>query len=249
MARRPQDETIDALFAELHATGSSAARQALIERYLPLARSLAARYSYTPQPLDDLVQVASLGLVKAVDAFDPSRGADFAAFAVPTIIGELKRHMRDSAWAVHVPRALKEKAVLVERVERTLAARSGASPTVDELAAEADLGVEEVLDALSVRLAQDAVPLDTEAVPGANADLDGGGASSDRDLGAVDDSLALASAFRRLRPRERTILRLRIVDGLTQTEIAAAVGLSQMYVSRLLRATLESLRSEIDLDR
>jgi RNA polymerase sigma-B factor len=233
MARRPQDETIDALFAELHATGSSAARQALIERYLPLARSLAARYSYTPQPLDDLVQVASLGLVKAV----------------PTIIGELKRHMRDSAWAVHVPRALKEKAVLVERAERTLAARSGASPTVDELAAEADLGVEEVLDALSVRLAQDAVPLDTEAVPGANADLDGGGASSDRDLGAVDDSLALASAFRRLRPRERTILRLRIVDGLTQTEIAAAVGLSQMYVSRLLRATLESLRSEIDLDR
>jgi RNA polymerase sigma-B factor len=242
MTTRPPEQTVESLFAQLRATGSIEARTALVERHLPLARSLASRYSYTPQPLEDLVQVASLGLVKAVDAFDPGRGVAFASFAVPTIVGELKRHMRDTAWAVHVPRALKERVVIVERAERALSARSGVPPTVAELAAEAGLSGEEVLEALTVKHAHDALPLEAEP----SAELPGLGGITDSALGAVDDRLAVSDALQRLRPRERTILQLRFVDGLTQTEIAKRVGLSQMYVSRLLRATLDALRAEIE---
>jgi RNA polymerase sigma-B factor len=243
MTQRPQDETVDVLFADLRTTGSLDARTALIERHLPLARSLASRYRYTPQPLEDLVQVASVGLVKAVDAFDPERGVAFASFAVPTIVGELKRHMRDTAWAVHVPRALKERVLVVERAERAFSARSGLAPTVQDLAVEAGLSDEEVLEALTVKHAHDAIPLDTE--PSAEVPHSDG-ATTDAGLAAVDDRLAISDAMRRLRPRERTILQLRFVDGLTQTEIAERVGLSQMYVSRLLRATLDALRADIE---
>jgi RNA polymerase sigma-B factor len=238
MASGQDDQTLDELFLSLRATGDVALRTALIERHLPLARNLAGRYRYTPQPLDDLVQVASLGLVKAVDAFDPGRGVSFAAFAVPTIVGELKRHMRDAAWAVHVPRALKERVLLVERAERALLARSTRPPTVSDLARESGLSDEEVLDALNVRLAHDASTLESASPLGPRESVD--------DLAGVDDRLVLSAALRRLRPRERTILRLRLVDGLTQSEIGVRVGLSQMYVSRLLRATLETLRAEIE---
>jgi RNA polymerase sigma-B factor len=242
----PQQETVAAQFAALRKTGSAVARDALIERHLPLARSLANRYRYTPQPIEDLFQVASLGLVKAVDAFDPDRGVGFAAFAIPTIVGELRRHIRDTAWAVHVPRTLKERVVAVERAERTLSARLATSPTVQELAVEAGLSAEEVLEALTVRMAHDAVPLNTSPPPESDAGSAVHPGAPDPALRAVDDRLALSDALRRLPERDRTILRLRFIDGLTQTEIAARVGLSQMYVSRRLRATLETLRSEID---
>jgi RNA polymerase sigma-B factor len=245
MTLAPQDEPVEALFARLRASGDSATRNLLIERHLPLARSLARRYSYTPQPLEDLVQVASLGLVKAVDGFDPDRGVSFAAYAIPTIVGELKRSMRDTAWAVRVPRSLQERAAAVDRAERALAAGSRAAPTVDELAAESGLSAEEVLEAFTVRLARDAVPLDTVAPAGAS-EAAAAAADSESPLDAVDDLLSLSEAMRRLPARERTILRLRFDDGLTQTEIAERVGLSQMYVSRLLRASLETLRHEID---
>ncbi len=244
MTSAPRDESVQALFAQLRSSGDPALRSALIERHLPLARRLAARYSYTPQPLEDLVQVASLGLVKAVDGYDPERGVSFAAFAIPTIVGELKRSMRDSAWAVHVPRGLQERAIAVERAERALAARSGAAPTVEELAAEAGLSTEEILEAFTVRLARDAVPLDTVTPAGAS-DAEAAPAVSEDPLDAVEDLLSLSDAMRRLPKRERTILRLRFEEGLTQTAIAERVGLSQMYVSRLLRASLETLRSEI----
>jgi RNA polymerase sigma-B factor len=231
-----QDQSVEALFALLRSSGDMSAREALIERHLPLAKSLARRYSYTPQPIEDLVQVASLGLVKAVDAFDPERGVGFAAFAIPTIVGELKRSMRDTGWAVRVPRTLQERAAAVDRAERAIAARSGTAPTVEELAAEAGLSTEEVLEAFMVRMAQDAVPLgsDSEAVPAPDP------------LAVVDQRLSLSDALRRLPKRERTILQLRFGEGLTQTEIAQRVGLTQMYVSRLLRATLQSLRATID---
>jgi RNA polymerase sigma-B factor len=245
MTLAPQDEPVEALFARLRANGDPAIRNLLIERHLPLARSLARRYSYTPQPLEDLVQVASLGLVKAVDGFDPDRGVSFAAYAIPTIVGELKRSMRDSAWAVHVPRSLQERAAAVDRAERALAAGQRAVPTVDELAAESGLSAEEVLEAFTVRLARDAVPLDTVAPVGV-AEAAAAAADSESPLDTVDDLLSLSEATRRLPTRERTILRLRFEDGLTQTEIAERVGLSQMYVSRLLRAALETLREEID---
>jgi RNA polymerase sigma-B factor len=248
MTPRPPEQKVELLFSQLRATGDVDVRTALVEHHLPLARSLASRYSYTPQPLDDLVQVASLGLVKAVDAFDPDRGVAFTSFAVPTIVGELKRHMRDTTWAVHVPRALKERVLVVERAERTLSARTGVAPTVQDLAAEADLTAEQVLEALTVRHAHDAAPLDEGPTIGAAPSRGAvpAGASVDAALGAVEDRLSLANALQRVRPRERTILRLRFVDGLTQTEIAERVGLSQMYVSRLLRATLDLLRAEID---
>jgi RNA polymerase sigma-B factor len=238
-------QTAEALFEEWRRTGDPAARAALIEHALPLARSLAARYRYTRQPRDDLEQVASLALVKAVDGFDPERGASFAAYAVPTILGELKRHMRDATWAVRVPRELQER---VLAVERALAARTGRVPTAQELATEAGLSTEAVLDALTARGAHDALPLDPTDTSDVDAPVERSPAAlaeygDFRD--AIDDRLAVENALRRLRERERTILRLRFIDGLTQTEIAAHVGLSQMYVSRLLRATLERLRAEI----
>lgn len=241
----PQDEPVDALFVLLRKSGDAAVRNALIERHLPLARSLAARYAYTPQPLEDLIQVASLGLVKAVDGFDPGRGVSFAAFAIPTIVGELKRSMRDTAWAVHVPRSLQERAVAVDHAERRLTARSGAAPTVDELALEAGLSIEQVLEAFTVRLARDAIPLETVAHddPGTGSVALAG--ESGAQIEAVEELVSLSEAVRRLPVRERTILQLRFGEGLTQSEIAARVGLSQMYVSRLLRATLDSLRAEI----
>jgi RNA polymerase sigma-B factor len=232
------DPTVAARFAELRASGSASARHELIERHLPLARSLARRYRYTPEPVEDLEQVASLALIKAVDGFDPARGSNFAAYAVATIVGELKRHMRDTTWAVHVPRALKERILAVERAERTLSARLGGAPTVTALAAEAGVSEEQALEALNARGAHDAMPLD----PGGDGDPAGEFSAG------VEDHLALSSAVGGLPRRERTILHLRFVEGLTQTEIADRVGLSQMYVSRLLRATLERLRDEIEPD-
>lgn len=249
MTRRSQQQTAEALFETWRRTGDPVAREALIEHGLPLARSLAGRYRHTSQPRDDLEQVASLALVKAVDGFDPARGASFAAYAIPTILGELKRHMRDATWAVHVPRELKERVLAVERAERTLAGRLGRAPTAQQLAAEAGMSTEEVLDALAARVAHDALPLDlTDSSEPDSGDADASSAAlaepgDFRD--AIENRLAVADALLHLQQRERTILHLRFIDGLTQTEIAERVGLSQMYVSRLLRATLERLRAEI----
>jgi RNA polymerase sigma-B factor len=247
-AQGQSEAEIGALFAELQATGSVAVRDTLIERHLQLARNLAARYRYTSQSLEDLEQVASLALVKAVDRFDPDRGVPFAGYAIPTILGELKRHMRDATWALHVPRSLKERVLAVEQAERTLATRLGSAPTVAALAAEAGVSTEEVLEALGARMVHDALPLDPPEsfIADTGEPIPADALSEPGDFrDAVDDRLALSDALRRLHHRERTILQLRFADGLTQTEIAERVGLSQMYVSRLLRATLEQLRDEI----
>ena len=237
-------EDLSDQFAELRRTGDPDLRRRLIERHLPLARSIAGRYRYTPQPLEDLVQVASLGLVKAVDAFDPGRGAAFATFAVPTILGELRHHMRDVGWAVHMPRATKELVVAVERAERTLSSRLGRAPTPAQLAQEAGVSSEAVLEALTARVAHDAVPLEQPEGDGTRSDSEAL-AGADPGLAAVDERDWLSSALRGLTVRERTILRLRFIDGRTQTEIAETVGLSQMQVSRILRATLDSLRRDL----
>ena len=242
------DPTVAARFAELRSSGSVSARAELIERHLPLARSLARRYRYTPEPRDDLEQVASLALVKAVDGFDPSRGSSFAAYAVVTIVGELKRHMRDTTWAVHVPRALKERVLALERAERSLSGRTGSAPTVAELAAEAGVSTEQALEALNARVAHDALSLDPPA--GERAPKQAVEAPPQDDFSdAVDERLALSGALRALQRRERMILHLRFVEGLTQTEIANRVGLSQMYVSRLLRSSLETLREGLETNR
>lgn len=215
----------------------------MVERHLGLARHLALRYSDSGEPLDDLFQVASVGLVNAVDRFDPDRGIAFTTFAVPTILGELKRHFRDRGWAIHVPRDLKEASL---RVRRAIANHHGARPpTPAELAEITGLSLEGVLEALEAGGAQRSLSLDapagTEEDSGATlGDLLG---SDDDELTRATDRTLLASLLRTVTPREREILRLRFVEDLTQSEIGARVGVSQMQVSRILRGALTRMRS------
>jgi RNA polymerase sigma-B factor len=220
------------------------ARDELIERFLPLARKLARRYVQSTEPYEDLVQVASLGLVKAVERFDPDRGFAFSSFAVPTIVGELKRYFRDTAWALHVDRGAQERARKITDAQQRLSSRSGRMPTVDELAQYLEISQEEVLDGLQTAEAYGAVSLDA---PLSNEDdeessrLDAIGGADER-LELVDDHATIFAAARHLPTREREILYLRFGEDLTQSEIAERVGVSQMQVSRLLRRSLHRLR-------
>ncbi|MBB4661555.1 SigB/SigF/SigG family RNA polymerase sigma factor [Conexibacter arvalis] len=213
----------------------------MVERHLGLAHHLARRYADRGEPLEDLVQVASLGLLKAVDRFDPDHGASFTSFAVPTILGELRRHFRDRGWSVHVPRDLKE-AVL--RVEAALSRHGGRAPTPAELARETGLDVESVLEALEAAGAHRALSLDA---PTGNADderpaiVDTLGGEDDA-LARVRDRATLETLAAGLGEREREILRLRFEEDLTQSEIGERVGVSQMHVSRLIRTALARMR-------
>jgi RNA polymerase sigma-B factor len=217
------------------------ARAELIQRYLPLARKLAHRYISSGEPFEDLVQVASLGLIKAVERFQPERGLRFSTFAVPTIIGELKRHFRDAAWSVHVERGAKDRARELARAQRELTTRHGRSPSVGELAQLLEWSITEVLDALQVTAAHRTVSLDAPRDEDESAPLERI-ADSDRTMERIDETLALLDAARRLPRRERAILFMRFAQDLPQSEIAARLGISQMHVSRLLRAALASLR-------
>jgi RNA polymerase sigma-B factor len=215
----------------------------MVARHLGLARHLALRYSDGIEPLDDLVQVASLGLIKAVDRFDPERGVSFTTFAVPTILGELRRHFRDRGWAIHVPRDLKEASL---RVSRALAAHGGRSPTPAELARETGLTVEAVLDALQAAGAQRALSLD--APVGAEEEGEAGTlldrlGEADEGLDRAHDRATLARLAHVLDEREREIVRLRFEEDLTQSEIGERVGVSQMQVSRLIRSALTRMRA------
>jgi len=224
------------------------ARDELIERFLPLARKLARRYASSSEPYDDLVQVASLGLVKAVERFDPERGFAFTSFAVPTIVGELKRYFRDSAWALHVDRAAQERARKITEAQREITTRVGRPPRVDELALYLEISQEDVLDGLQVADAYDAVSLDAPITgeddgPASRLDLLG---ADDDALDRIDQQATLFAAARHLPKREREVLFLRFSEDLTQTEIAVRLGVSQMQVSRLLRRSLERLRELTD---
>ena len=221
------------------------ARAALVSRFMPLARSLARRYERSSEPLDDLVQVASMGLVKAIDRFDPSRGNAFVSYAVPTILGELRRYFRDCCWDVHVPRGAQELSLRVEETQSQLTGDLGRSPTVRELAEYMEVDVERVLDAMAARSAYVVSSLDA---PRSNADGTDAGTYGET-VGAIDDSYelieeggAIAGALVHLSERERTVLRLRFEEDMTQTEIAAEIGISQMHVSRVLRRALEQIR-------
>lgn len=236
------------LFRRWRRFSDRAARDELIARYLPLARKLARRYITSSEPYDDLVQVASLGLVKAVERFDPDRGFAFTSFAVPTIVGELKRYFRDSGWALHVDRAAQERARKVLDAQGKVSAHTGRPPTVSELAQFLEMSEEDVLDGLQTAEAYDTVSLDAPVTG------DGEGVSSriesfgdgDRRLDLVDDQATIYAAARHLPQREREILFLRFGADLTQTEIAERVGVSQMQVSRLLRRSLQRLRDMTD---
>ena len=241
------EESLLALFEQWQQHGDQHAREALVERFLPLARGLARRYLGRQEPIEDLVQVAYLGLVKAVDRFDVSRGNRFAAFAVPTILGELRRHFRDTSWAVHVPRGAQERAMEVEQASEVLTSASGRAPTVAELALYLERDQEEVLDALQVTTARSSVSLDAPR-PGGAADEDSEPRAEtigveDEGYAFVEDGSAVANALASLSPRERLILHLRFEREMTQSEIAAEVGLSQMQISRLLRQSLQRMRT------
>lgn len=220
------------------------ARDELIERFLPLARKLARRYAQSSEPYEDLVQVASLGLVKAVERFDPERGFAFSSFAVPTIVGELKRYFRDTAWALHVDRGAQERARKITDAQQRLSSRSGRMPTVDELAQYAEMTQEEVLEALQTAEAYGAISLDAPLSGEDDEEstrLEAIGEEDER-LELVDDHATIFAAARCLPAREREILYLRFGEDLTQSEIAERVGVSQMQVSRLLRRSLHRLR-------
>jgi RNA polymerase sigma-B factor len=235
------------LFRRWHDARDIQARDALIERFLPLARKLARRYAGSSEPYDDLLQVASLGLVKAVERFDPSRGFAFSSFAVPTILGELKRYFRDSAWALHVDRGAQELARTIADARREISARQGRSPTVGELAEYVERSEEDVLEGLQTGEAFDTVSLDApRSSESATARrLDALGGQDDR-LVLVDDQTTVFAAAQRLPERERRILYLRYGKDLTQAEIAVRIGVSQMQVSRLLRKSVNRLRELIE---
>jgi RNA polymerase sigma-B factor len=235
------------LFVRWQRDGEDAARSELLERYMPLARSLAKRYRRSSEPFEDLLQIASLGLLKAIDRYDADRGHPFQAFAVPTILGEMRRYFRDAGWAVHVPRGAQERALRVRDAQERIASERGCSPTVGQLAEYLELDTEEVIDSLQVIQAYETVSLDA---PRPGTDAEGVGAALGESLGSdderfelVDLDVTVAGALRHIPPRERLILQLRFIDDLTQTEIAERVGISQMQVSRLLRRSLEQLRA------
>jgi len=241
VARADEDRR---LLTAYHRHGDPQARDALVARFLPLARQLARRYQRTGEPLDDLVQVASLGLLKAIDRFDPDRATAFSSFAVPTILGELKRYFRDKGWSVRVPRDLQELAVRVDRLGEELSRELGRAPTPTEMAERLGISAEQVLEAREAAGAYRAVSLDrprTDDEEGgdAYAEVVGG---EDPGFGLAEDAATVQRLMRVLTDREREVLRLRFVEDLTQSEIGARVGVSQMHVSRLIRQAVGRLR-------
>ena len=230
------------LFARHRTRGDLAARDELVKRFLPLATGLARRYHRGAEPLDDLVQVASLGLLKAIDRFDPERGTAFSSFAVPTIAGELKRYFRDKGWALRVPRDLQELAQRVGRTTDRLVHELGHTPTVTEIAAALEITPEQVLEAREAATAYRAESLDHAFGDDQDATpvVDTLGADEPGYLQA-EQSATLEAMMCVLSDREREVLRLRFVEDLTQSEIGHRVGLSQMHISRLLRQAVARL--------
>ena len=246
-ARSPLERTgteNNELFVRWQKAGDQRAREELVDRFLPLARNLARRYAGAREPFDDLLQVASLGLVKAIDRFDVDRGAAFSSFAVPTILGELKRYFRDLGWSVHVPRGAQEQALKVQEAHDRLMTKTGRPPAVSELAEYLELSVEDVLDALETAAAHHSTSLDApredrDDESGSLVDLFG---EEDRRYELVDQTATISVAARQLSARERRVLALRFINDMTQTQIAQEIGVSQMQVSRILRRALTRVR-------
>lgn len=243
--RRTRLEDDRRLLIRYHRHGDRAARDELVERLLPLAKRMARRYKRSDEPFDDLVQVATLGLIKAIDRFDPARETAFSSYAVPTMLGELKRYFRDNGWAVHVPRGMQERVMAVDGAVRELSRGLGRSPSVAEIAESMSTSAEHVLEAMEASSAYDAVSLDAFRFG-----EDGEGETYAESIGFDDERFDLveygatiAPTLRALPVRDRIVLHLRFSEDLTQAEIAERVGVSQMHVSRLIRRALDRLRS------
>jgi RNA polymerase sigma-B factor len=236
-----------ALLRRYHEQGDLAAREQLIKQYMSLVRSLARRYSYRGEQLDDLVQIGAIGLIKAIDRFDIERGVELTTYATPNIIGEIKRHFRDKGWSVRVPRGLQELNVQLSKIIEELTVELGRSPTIPELAKAADAEEEAVVEALESGRAYSSVSLSTGGGQDEDGDLDPleSLGAEEPEYEVSEDRAVLAPGFRALDERERLILHLRFFKGLTQSQIAQQVGISQMHVSRLIRRALEKIRDEI----
>jgi RNA polymerase sigma-B factor len=232
------------LFGRLRDAGDPGARAQLVELFLPLSRSLALRYVHSGEPLDDLVQVANLGLVKAVDRFDVNRGVSFTSYAVPTILGELKRYFRDTTWAIHVPRELQERAAAVDRTTDRLFAQMGRAPSVAQLAEVCGLSADQVLEARDASMSYRATSLEAPAGSDEEDDFTVADRLGDEDgqLARAEHAVMLGQLSQVLSRRDCEVLILRFHADLTQSEIAARIGVSQMHVSRILRSALERLR-------
>jgi RNA polymerase sigma-B factor len=235
------------LFRLYKQEGDEDARQQLIMNHLNLVRFLASKFKNRGEPLDDLIQVGTIGLIKAIDRFDPSRGLEFTTYATPTIMGEIKRHFRDKGWSVRVPRRLQELSQKINQVTDSLTRELQRSPSVEEIAHAIGASVDEVLEAMESSSAYSAVPLeagqgDDEEAPAVIDHY----ASVDQDLAASDDRMLLEEAIADFSPREQDIIRMRFLEGMTQVEIAKHLGISQVQVSRLLRRTLQRVQEKID---
>ena len=236
------------LLRRYHEQGDLQAREQLIEQYMSLVRSLARRYSYRGEQLEDLVQIGAIGLIKAIDRFDIERGVELTTYATPNIIGEIKRHFRDKGWAVRVPRGLQELNVQLSKIVEQLTVQLGRSPTIPELAAAAGAQEEEVLEALESGRAYSSLSLSATTSSDGEESLDPleSIGTEEHQYEVSEDRAVLAPGFKALDERERMILQLRFFEGLTQSQIAQQVGISQMHVSRLIRRSLEKIRDEID---
>jgi len=244
---RARERALIALMADTDADDPThrRARDELVTLHLPLVHFLARRFRDRGEPLEDLVQVGTIGLIKAVDRFDPQRGVEFSTYATPTIVGEIKRHFRDKGWAIRVPRRLQELRISLGRATAELSQKSGRAPTVGELAAHLGVSEDEVIEGLEGAQAYSTTSLDAH-VGGTDGDespslVDRLG-GDDLDLEAVEYRESLKPLLAALPSRERRILALRFFHGMTQSEIAAEVGISQMHVSRLLAKSLATLR-------
>ncbi|MBM2621418.1 RNA polymerase sigma factor SigF [Actinoplanes sp. LDG1-06] len=220
-------------------------RERAIEAWLPLARHLAHRYSGRGEPTDDLVQTATVGLIKAVDRFDASRGVDFAGYAIPTVIGEIKRHFRDRTWSVRVPRRLQELRLAITEANATLSHSLGRSPTVADVAAHLGVTEEDVLEGLEGARAYNATSLSTPISADGTTSLGDTLGGEDDEFELAETRVALGPALATLDEREQKILTLRFYGNLTQSQIADQIGISQMHVSRLLTKALTKLRGEL----
>ena len=233
------------LLRRYHKEGDTGAREELVQRHLPLVRSLARRYAGRGEPLDDIEQVGAIGLIKAIDRFELDREVSLATYATPNVVGEIKRHFRDKGWAIRVPRALQELNAKMSATIDRLTSKLGRSPSIAEIAESLDATPEEVLEAIEVGSAYTTLSL--SGGPGGDDEADPLEAigEEDEEFERTEDRAALAPALAHLPQRERDILRMRFEDGLPQTHIAERVGLSQMHVSRLIRKSLAAIRDEL----
>src|SRR6187431_3363444 len=243
---RVMENNVNALLIAYHRDGDESARDQVLVELMPLVRALASRYAGRGEPFEDLVQVGSIGLIKAVDRFDVDRGVDFPSYAVPTIVGEIRRHFRDKAWAMHVPRRLKELSVRVSRVLDELTTELGRSPTIAELAESVGADEEEVIDALDSAHAYSTRSLHAPFEDGGDDSLAEKLGTDDTGYLEVEEGALVAAGLDALDERERRIVELRFFREMTQSQIAAEIGISQMHVSRLLRKALATMRGRLE---